>query len=277
MPKAGPARPLQLPTPEPFTLPNGLTVILSERTRAADGLGEPGVRDRQRRQPADKPGLANFTAAMLDEGTATRNALQIADEVARLGGVARPPELDDGRDAGRRRRSLAAAVSARARPGGRRRAAIRRSRRRRSSGSAPAGSASWCSSASNPARRVARDGRGALRPGASVRLHRARHRGVEQGDDRDDVQAFWKQNFVPNNAALVVAGDISMTRARGAGREGVRRLAGQARRRGTRCGAARRPTRARGDRRQARGAADAGARRQHRRAARRRPTTRRSR
>jgi zinc protease len=27
---------------------------------------------------------------------------------------------------------------------------------------------------------------------------------------RDDMVAFWKQNFVPNNAALVVAGDISM-------------------------------------------------------------------
>ena len=35
--------------------------------------------------PADKPGLANFTAAMLDEGTASRTALQIADEVAQLG------------------------------------------------------------------------------------------------------------------------------------------------------------------------------------------------
>ena len=35
--------------------------------------------------PADMPGLANFTAAMLDEGTKTRNALQIADETARLG------------------------------------------------------------------------------------------------------------------------------------------------------------------------------------------------
>ena len=38
--------------------------------------------------PADMPGLANFTAAMLDEGTKTRNALQIADEAAR--GSARP-------------------------------------------------------------------------------------------------------------------------------------------------------------------------------------------
>ena len=27
---------------------------------------------------------------------------------------------------------------------------------------------------------------------------------------RDDLVAFWKQNFVPNNAALVVAGDITM-------------------------------------------------------------------
>ena len=47
--------------------------------------------DRQRREPADKPGLANFTAAMLDEGTATRIALQIADEVAQLGALARAP------------------------------------------------------------------------------------------------------------------------------------------------------------------------------------------
>jgi zinc protease len=33
------------------------------------------------------PGLANFTAAMLDEGTKTRTALQISDEAARLGTV----------------------------------------------------------------------------------------------------------------------------------------------------------------------------------------------
>ena len=31
---------------------------------------------------------------------------------------------------------------------------------------------------------------------------------------RDDMLAFWKQNFVPNNAALVVAGDISMAELR---------------------------------------------------------------
>jgi zinc protease len=31
---------------------------------------------------------------------------------------------------------------------------------------------------------------------------------------RDDMLAFWKQNFVPNNAALVVAGEISMAELR---------------------------------------------------------------
>ena len=31
---------------------------------------------------------------------------------------------------------------------------------------------------------------------------------------RDDMVAFWKQNFVPNNAALVVAGDITMAELR---------------------------------------------------------------
>src|SRR4030095_11699034 len=31
---------------------------------------------------------------------------------------------------------------------------------------------------------------------------------------RGDMDAFWKQNFVPNNAALVVAGDISLPELR---------------------------------------------------------------
>ena len=31
---------------------------------------------------------------------------------------------------------------------------------------------------------------------------------------RADMEGFWKQNFVPNNAALVVAGDISMSELR---------------------------------------------------------------
>ena len=35
--------------------------------------------------PADQAGLAELTANMLDEGTKTRSALEIADQVAALG------------------------------------------------------------------------------------------------------------------------------------------------------------------------------------------------
>jgi zinc protease len=35
-----------------------------------------------------------------------------------------------------------------------------------------------------------------------------------KGMTRDAMMAFWKQNFVPNNAALVVAGDITMAELR---------------------------------------------------------------
>ncbi len=43
------------------------------------------LRAGQAANPLDKPGLAGFTAAMLQEGTATRTAQQIADQVADLG------------------------------------------------------------------------------------------------------------------------------------------------------------------------------------------------
>ena len=62
---------------------------------------------------------------------------------------------------------------------------------------------------------------------------------------RDDMQKFWTQNFVPNNAALIVSGQITVGGAAAAGREGVRRLAARhagaadarrsRRRRGARC------------------------------------------
>ena len=85
MPKPGSVRAAQFPTPEQFTLPNGLKVILSERTDLPVVSASLVFATGSSANPPDKPGLANFTAAMLDEGTKTRNALQIADEVARLG------------------------------------------------------------------------------------------------------------------------------------------------------------------------------------------------
>ena len=86
MPKGATARPLQLPTPQSATLANGLTLLLSERRGLPVVAASVVLRTGSDANPLDKPGLANFVASMLDEGTATRNALQIADQVAQLGG-----------------------------------------------------------------------------------------------------------------------------------------------------------------------------------------------
>ena len=85
MPRPGSVRSAQYPTPEEFSLPNGLKVLLSERRELPVVSASLVFARGSGTNPPDMPGLANFTAAMLDEGTKTRDALQIADEVARLG------------------------------------------------------------------------------------------------------------------------------------------------------------------------------------------------
>src|SRR5262249_34657721 len=85
-PKAAEARALQVPIPKSFVLPNGLTVLVNERPGLPIVSVNLVVKTGSGANPADKPGLASFTAAMIDEGTESRTALQIADEVAQLGG-----------------------------------------------------------------------------------------------------------------------------------------------------------------------------------------------
>jgi zinc protease len=84
-PAAGPAVALHLPVPEQFKLTNGLTVLYNERP----GLPLVAVSLVFRRgsgaNPINDPGLASFTARMLQQGTTTHSALQIADRAADLG------------------------------------------------------------------------------------------------------------------------------------------------------------------------------------------------
>jgi zinc protease len=77
---------VKLPRAVEFKLDNGLTVLLIEDHRL------PTVTARLLIQgagsifdPPDTPGLANLTAAMLKEGTASRDSKQIAEDVDRLG------------------------------------------------------------------------------------------------------------------------------------------------------------------------------------------------
>ena len=84
-PTGGAARTATLPTPTMATLPNGLTLLLNERRGLPIVSANLVFKTGSDANPLDKPGLASFAAAMLDEGTTTRSALQIADEVAQLG------------------------------------------------------------------------------------------------------------------------------------------------------------------------------------------------
>ena len=84
-PGPGPERPLQLPVPRRFVLPNGLTVMLFEQHRLPLVSANLVVLAGSDRNPGARPGLASFTSDVLDEGTKTRSNLQIAAELATMG------------------------------------------------------------------------------------------------------------------------------------------------------------------------------------------------
>ncbi len=77
---------LKLPAVQVDTLPNGLTVAVVEMHKVPLVDVQVLVDAGAARDPADLAGLATFTATMLQQGAGRRGALEIADEVAFLGG-----------------------------------------------------------------------------------------------------------------------------------------------------------------------------------------------
>src|SRR3984885_15055936 len=79
---------VKLPKPVEMTLPNGLTILVLEDhrlplvTARLTILGAGALND-----PAGVPGLANVTATMLKEGTATLSSKQIAEQSDQLGAM----------------------------------------------------------------------------------------------------------------------------------------------------------------------------------------------
>ncbi len=84
-PDKGPAPDLRLPEQKHFALANGLAVRLVEYHRLPIVALDLVVDAGGARDPASRPGLASFTAAMLTEGTKRRSATQISDEAGFLG------------------------------------------------------------------------------------------------------------------------------------------------------------------------------------------------
>jgi len=206
-PKSAPGNALQVPVPSSFRLPNGLTVIVNERPGLPIVAAGLVLKTGSDANPSDKPGLANFTAGMLDEGTTARNALQIADEVARLGGnLAAGSTMDSMQvTAGSLKRTFPAIldlVADLARRPTFPAEEVERQRASRLGGLVQ--QRENANAAANAAMLAALYGHGHAYGFTELGTEASNH-----AIARDDLQKFWAQNFVPNNAALVVSGQVT--------------------------------------------------------------------
>ena len=71
---------------ERLSLPNGLTVLLSENHSTPSVSISAAVRAGSRYETDDKAGLASMVGELIDEGTSTRTSQQIAEAVESVGG-----------------------------------------------------------------------------------------------------------------------------------------------------------------------------------------------
>jgi zinc protease len=211
-PKPGPAPRFTLPQGDTFRLPNGLTVIVHPNPALPLVAAELVVKSGSNANPSDQPGLAGFTADMLDEGTATRSAPRIADEIAQLGaflGSAASPDASTVSLLALRTTFpqaldvLADVVLHPAFPT----AEVERQRASRIG--------ELTQQRDDPALVAAVAAAGALygpdHPYGYGQL------GTEQAiraTTREDLVRFWRRHYVPGNAALVVSGDVTANELR---------------------------------------------------------------
>jgi zinc protease len=76
---------VKLPRPTEVTLPNGLTLLVLEQHRLPTVIYDLMIKNGAVSDPKDMPGLASFTADLLREGTAKRNSSQIASDLDEMG------------------------------------------------------------------------------------------------------------------------------------------------------------------------------------------------
>jgi zinc protease len=206
-PGAGTASSLSLPVPKTFKLANGLTVLFAEQHNLPVVSANLVVLSGSERNPSDKPGLASFTADMLDEGTNKRSTLQIADDVAQIGATLQSGSTSDQSTISTRvlKKNVDAAFDLMAdvalNPSFTEKEIerVRKSRltqilQQRDNPNALANKVFFNTVF------------GDKHPYGSIEL------GTEDSNKaitREDMMGFWKMGYVPENSALVVAGDIN--------------------------------------------------------------------
>jgi zinc protease len=84
-PSPGPTPALRLPIPKELQLPNGLRIFLIEQHSLPIISANLITLSGSERNPTSRPGLASFTAEMLDEGTRNRSPLAIAADADQIG------------------------------------------------------------------------------------------------------------------------------------------------------------------------------------------------
>ena len=77
---------VNLPRPVKITLSSGLTLLVLERHKLPTITANLWIKTGALSDPKGMPGLANFTADMLREGTAKRSSEQISEELDSIGG-----------------------------------------------------------------------------------------------------------------------------------------------------------------------------------------------
>jgi zinc protease len=205
-PKPGPERTLNLPVPDIFKLSDGLTVCYHYRPGLPVVAAHLVFNTGSGANPVDKPGLASFTANMLQQGTQTRNAMQIADEAALLGTAVSSGATMDASSVGAASLTknfsgvldlVSDVILHPTFP-------PEEVERRRASRLA-----AFTDERSDPETIVARTGVSALfGPHNPFGYDNSGTEPSVKAMTREDMMNFWKTYYVPNNAALVVSGNI---------------------------------------------------------------------
>lgn len=81
--------------PVRFVVPNGLTVLVLEQHSLPIVQIRALIKAGSAQDPSEKAGLANLVASLLDEGTGTRTAKQIAEQIEFVGGTLAAKAFED--------------------------------------------------------------------------------------------------------------------------------------------------------------------------------------
>jgi zinc protease len=205
-PASGALPRLSLPVPNVFTLANGFKVYLVEDHALPVMNATVVTLAGAEANPADKPGTAAFAARMLTEGTKNRSAIQLAEDSDQIGAKLRCEADEDSAQAsvGALSNNADAAlelVSDMTEHPAFQKEEVERIRQERLAAIVQEGD-SPVSAVLRVARKVLySEGPYAYPPNGTTAAVKA--------TTRDDLAGFWAVHYAPQNAALVLSGDIS--------------------------------------------------------------------